>query len=486
MGAFKKLFQHTFIYGVATILPRILSFFLTPLYISQLKSEADYGSYTLMFSFMILGNVVLSYGMETAFFRFINKSERKAAVQSTALTSLLISSVLFFAVTFFFREQIANWAELKLSYVSFAIGILTLDALAVIPFTWYRNQSMPIKYSFVKLMNIIINFGLNIFFFLALPKLITGEHPAYLQNLIFKDSVNYIFLANIIASVATLIMVMPLYFRIGLRIDGVILKKMLAYGLPILVAGIAYSINETFDKIILNYLLPENSAKSVVGIYGACYKLGVFMTLFITAFKLGVEPFFFNHAHKKNAKETYANITLYFTIFGTFILLFVITYIDVLKHILIPKQEYWEAITIVPYILLANLCLGIYHNLSVWYKVTDKTNYGAIISVLGAVVTLSLNFTLIPLIGYKASAIATLAAYSFMMFISFFIGQRKYPIPYNLKKIGAYLGTSITFSIISFYVFDRNIIVGTVLLLVFLALIYTLEKKDLQKIFIKK
>ena len=254
------------------------------------------------------------------------------------------------------------------------------------------------------------------------------------------------------------------------------------YALPVLIAGIAFSINEAFDKILLRYLLPSDIADSELGMYAACYKLGVFMTLFTTAFRLGIEPFLFNHSKSENAKKTYATITKYFTILGSFILLFVVVYLDIFKQILIPDSSFWEALVIVPIILLANLCLGIYHNLSVWYKVTDRTKFGAYISVFGAVITLTLNFLLIPIISYKGSAIATLAAYSSMMLVSYFLGRKYYKVPYDLKKIGFYLLLSIVFSVLSYYVFQGNIWKGTLLLTVFLGMIIVSEKKDIKQL----
>ncbi|GLB52861.1 polysaccharide biosynthesis protein [Neptunitalea chrysea] len=462
-------------------MPRILGLILTPFYIHELPNKADYGVYSSLMVYLILGNVMLSYGMETAFFRFMNKSERKSEVQSTALTALLISSVLFCVLGLLFENPIAQWLHYTPAFIGYAVGILTLDALSVIPFAWFRNQEMPIKYSFVKISNVLINFSLNIFFFVGLPA-IAGENPkGLIAHLNFEDKVHYIFLANLVASAFTLLMVLPLYKRIGISFDKVIFKKMLKYAFPVLIAGIAFSINEGFDKLILRYMLPKKVADDVVGIYAACYKLGVFMTLFVTAFKLGVEPFFFSHANKKNAKETYANITLYFSIFGSFIVLFVVVYADILKQILIPEQVYWEALWVVPFILMANLCLGIYHNLSVWYKVTDKTWYGAAISIVGAVITLSLNFMLIPIISYKGAAIATLAAYAGMMFISYYYGQKNYKIPYNVKKIALYMGTCMVYATLSFYVFNRNIYVGTLFVFIFLLMIYILEGKALKK-----
>lgn len=254
------------------------------------------------------------------------------------------------------------------------------------------------------------------------------------------------------------------------------------YGWPILFAGIAFAINEHIDKILLEYLLPPNTATAQVGIYGAIYKLGVFMVLFRTAYTLGIEPFFFSYAHNENAPQTYAMITKYFVIFGAFIQLGVVVFADVLKVIMIQDSSYWEAMKVLPLIILANFFLGIYTNLSVWYKLIDKTYIGAIISIVGAVVTIALNFLLIPSIGYFGSAIATLAAYSTMMLISYSWGNKYYPIPYDMKKIVAYLGISIIFSVVSFYYFRENYYIGTALLLLFAYFIYKNEKDVILKV----
>ncbi|MEJ4089920.1 lipopolysaccharide biosynthesis protein [Galbibacter orientalis] len=480
MGALKKLFKHTFIYGLATVLPRLLSFILMPIYTDKLATE-DYGIYASLYVYLILGNIMLSYGMETAFFRFMNKSERKSEVQSTALTSIFISSGLFLIISYLLKDNIASFLEFKPEFILYGILILFFDALCVIPFAWLRNQEMPLKYSFIKIATVVINLGLNLFFFLGLPWLISRNEASNLNFFVFENKVHYIFISNLIASFFGLIFILPLYFRIRLRLDFYLWKRMFRYALPVLISGIAFSVNEGFDRLMLKYILPENIAEETVGIYAACYKLGAFMTLFVTAFKLGVEPFFFSNANKKNAKEIYADTTLYFTIFGSFIFLFVVVYADIFKRLLIHNEAYWEALWVVPFILLANLCLGIYHNLSVWYKITDRTIFGAYISVFGAFITLIINFILIPVITYKGSAIATLIAYGSMMLLSYYFGQKNHPIPYNLKKIGSYLGVSILFVFLSFYVFDGNLIIGTLLLLVFLTLIYRLENKELKK-----
>ena len=481
MSIFKKLFQQTFVYGLATVLPRTLAIFLVPLYVSVL-GKAEYGIYASLMAYLILGNVLLSYGMETAFFRFINKENTpKQIVQSTALTSLTVTTIAFLSITLVFKEAIAGFLEFKSQYILYALLILALDALAVLPFVWFRANEKPMKYAVIKILNVCINLGLNLFFFLVLPTWAEADSTSIWNQWYWPENkVAYVFIANLIASGFTLLILLPLYVRIGFGFHKGIWKKMMRYAIPVLIAGIAFSINEAFDKILLKYLLPSDIANEQVGVYAACYKLGVFMTLFGTAFRLGIEPFFFNHAKSDNAKETYAKITKYFTIFGSCILVFVVVYIDIFKRLLIPDSNFWVALPIVPIILVANLCLGLYHNLSVWYKLTDRTYFGALISLLGAAITLGLNFLLIPSMTYIGSAIATLAAYGTMMLLSYFFGRKYYRVPYDVKKISCYLLVAIGLSYLSFYIFDSQIAVGTLLLLVFLCIVFVFEKKELR------
>jgi O-antigen/teichoic acid export membrane protein len=485
LAILKKLFKQTFIYGLATVLPRALAIVLVPLY-TEVLAPAAFGIYATLMSYIILGNVLLSYGMETAFFRFINKDlSKKKIVQSTALTSLTVSTLLFLAVAMVFRIPLAEIIDFKVEYVTYGLLILALDALVILPFVWFRANERPMRYAILKIVNVCINLGFNLFFFLWLP-LLANEPNSFWASIYTEDNkVVYVFISNVIASGATLLMLLPLYFKIGFGFDTTLWKQMMKYAYPVLIAGVAFSINEAFDKILLKYLLPEDIAETEVGVYAACYKLGVFMTLFATAFRLGIEPFFFNHSQHEKAKDTYATITKYFTILGSLILLFVIVYIDFFKRLLISDSEYWVALSVVPIILLANLCLGIYHNLSVWYKVTDRTRFGAYISVFGAIITLVLNYVLIPKISYMGSAIATLAAYGSMMVLSYFFGRKYYAVPYDLIRIGGYLLIAIVFSALSFYKFEGDLWIGTALLLVFLLCIVVFEKKELMRI-IKK
>ncbi|MCL9804063.1 oligosaccharide flippase family protein [Flavobacterium amniphilum] len=482
MSVYKSLFKQTLIYGLATVLPRMISFMLNPLYVHALP-KVEFADVSIIFAYLVFFNVVLSYGMETAFFRFYNLEEDKKNVISTSTVSLFWSSLIFLFATLLYRQTIAHWIGVKTEYITYTIWILVLDALVIIPFSKLRAESKPMKYAVIKIANVGINFGLNIFFLLILPKL---SKENFLSTIYFENfQVGYIFVSNLLASLFTFIVVSKNYFTISWHFDTQLWKRMMRYGLPILVAGIGFAINEHFDKILLEKL---HVPKADIGAYSACYKLGMFMVLFRTAYTLGIEPFFFSHADKENASQTYATITKYFVISGSFILLFVIVFIDLLKILLVPNSNYWDAMNVVPLIIVANFFLGIYTNLSVWYKLIDKTHIGAIISIIGAVLTLVLNFWLVPKYSYFGSAIATIAAYGSMMFISYYLGQKKYPIPYDKQKIGGYLGLSTLLSALSFYIpkLRESYVFGIFALVVFGYYIYRNEKETILKIIKRK
>ncbi|WP_269686206.1 lipopolysaccharide biosynthesis protein [Flavobacterium lacustre] len=486
MGLYKNLFKQTAIYGLATVLPRMLSFLLVRLYTGILPT-AEYGEVSILLSWMVFFNVILSYGMETAFFRFYNSESDKQNVIATTTISVFWSSIFFLFGALIFRNTLAAMANVDVQYITYSIWILVLDALVIVPFSKLRANQKPMVYAAIKIGNVAVNLILNLFFLLFLPKIAESNPDSFLGNLYIDNfEIGYIFVSNLLASLLTFVVLSPNYLSLKRNFDTVLWKKMMRYGLPILVAGIAFAVNEHFDKILLGYLLPENIAKSEVGAYSACYKLGLFMVLFATAFRLGIEPFFFSHSNNENAPQTYAVITKYFVILGSLILLGVIVFADILKLILLDNQSYWEAMKVVPLIILANFFLGIYNNLSVWYKLTDKTIIGAYISIVGAIVTLVLNYLLIPKYSYYGSAIATISAYGSMMFISYILGNKYYPIPYDMEKIGAYLGISIAFSAVSFYGFRENYFVGIPLLIGFMYFIYHNEKETLNRILSKK
>lgn len=486
MGLYKNLFKQTAIYGLATVMPRMLSFLLVRLYTGILPT-ADYGEVSILLSWMVFFNVILSYGMETGFFRFYSAETDKQNVIATATISIFWSSIFFLFGALIFRNSLATLANVDVQYVTYSIWILVLDALVIIPFSKLRANQRPMVYAAIKIGNVMVNLILNLFFLLFLPKLANAHPNSFWDDLYVEHfEIGYIFVANLLASLLTLMVLSPNYLNLKRKFDTVLWKKMMQYGLPILVAGIAFAVNEHFDKILLGYLLPENIAKSEVGAYSACYKLGMFMVLFATAFRLGIEPFFFSHAKNENAPQTYAVITKYFVILGSLILLGVIVFADVLKLLLLDKESYWEAMKVVPLIILANFFLGIYNNLSVWYKLTDKTQIGAYISIVGAILTLVLNYLLIPKYSYYGSAIATIVAYGSMMVISYVLGNKYYPIPYDMNKIGGYLGLSILFSTISFYVFRENYFVGIPLLIGFMYYVYHNEKETILGIIKRK
>jgi O-antigen/teichoic acid export membrane protein len=460
----------------------MLSFLLLPLY-SAVMPPGLYGEVSLVFVWFAIFNVLLAYGMETAFFRFYTREDNKEQVLSTSLISISASTLLFLFASLIFRDKIAYLLNVDIRYMGYFIAILCLDALVIIPFARLRAMERPAVYAIVKIANICVNLGFNLFFLLALPRM-AGSAPDSLWSALYVPNfeVSYILISNVIASGITLLILSGNYVQLRVDFNGELFKRMLSYGLPVMFAGIAFTINEVFDKYLLTELLPGDIAKTEMGKYAACYRLAMFMTLFATAFRLGIEPFFFSHASSENPKKAYAQITNYFVVLGSVILLGVVVFADVLKVIFIRDQAYWEAMAIVPVVLLASFFLGIYHNLSVWYKVTDRTRFGAIISATGAIITIAINYYFIPKYSYFASAWATLAAYGSMMLMSYFLGRKYYPIPYNLRKVFFYMGISIVFSVLSFYVFNRNLFLGLLLLLVFLGLLYRLEKEVLLKL----
>ena len=360
MSTLKSFFKDTIIYGLATVLPRLMNFVLVPLHTDTLDT-ASYSDNTYFYVYAAFFNVLLTYGMETAFFRFFSKSETKEKVFSTTLISLSVTTVVVFGLVFIFNQQIAESLGLRLDYFNYLTGVIALDTLVVAPFAYLRATGKPIKFTAIKLSNIAIYVVLNFFFLWAIPKFGIG-----ISGYDKSDLVKYIFISNIAASAFTLILLSPYFFKTKLVFDKRILGQMLSYSWPIMVAGLAYVINENFDKWILPQLLDKN----INGAYAGCYKIAVFMTIFIQAFRLGAEPFFFNHAKEKNAKQTYATIMKYFVVFGSLMLLFIVAYLDIFKVLIVRDESYWIALDIIPIVLLANLCLGIYFNLA--YRRYDK------------------------------------------------------------------------------------------------------------------
>lgn len=471
MSVLKKFFKDTIIYGLATVLPRLMNFVLVPLHTGNLKTTS-FSDNTTFYIYASFFNVLLTYGMETAFFRFFTKSKEKDKIFSTTFISLIVTTFLFLIAMLLYSQQLSSMFGISQKYFNLLIGVIVLDTLVVAPFAYLRATGRPIKFAAIKISNILIYVLLNYFFLWFIPKF----------NLSFSwydtsDLVQYIFIANLAASAMTLILLLPYFFKTKLQFSKPIFKQLINYGWPIMVAGLAYVVNENFDK----WIIPNLLDKDINGAYSGCYKIAMFMTIFIQAFRLGAEPFFFSHAKEKNAKQTYALIMKYFVIAGSLMLVFVIAYLDVFKALLVTDSSYWQAIQIVPIVLLANLCLGIYFNLAIWYKLTDKTRYGMYLSIVGAIVTIGLNITLIPKFGFIAAAWTTLAAYGIMMTLSYLLGQKHYPVPYNLKQILGYLFIAIVLSIAALST-EANYYINTILVLLFLGLIVLFEKKEIKRL----
>lgn len=476
MSVLKTFFKDTVIYGLAIVLPRLINFLLVRLHTDVLPNEG-YSENTEFYVVAAFFNVILTYGMETSFFRFFSKNKDKDSVLSTAMITIVVSTFIFGLLLFLFRVPISEALRINTDFYSLLVGITLLDTLIVIPFAYLRVTGRPVKFAAIKLINVLIIVLLNV---LLLSTTYGSEAVRSLFTV--ENKVEYIFIANLIASAVVLILVLPYFFKAKFNFEFKILKQLLNYGWPIMIAGLAFVINENLDK----WLLPQIEGEFVNGAYSACYKLAVFMTLFIQAFRMGAEPFFFNHSEKENATHTYATILKYFTIVGALGLMIVVIYIDLLRPIFIKKESYLLALDIVPIVLLANLCLGIYHNLSIWYKLTDRTRFGMYISLVGAAITIGFNMVFIPRIGFMACAYATLIAYGLMMLISYALGRKYYPVPYQVNRIVLYLFVSTALSFITYYHLDRNMLLGTVFLLLFVVLITFLERKELKLITQKK
>lgn len=485
MSIYKKIFQQTAIYGLAAVFPKVIGFFLVPFHTDLMKNDA-YGEYSVIFSIMMLLNVVLSFGMETAFFRFYNARENKREVINNSMLFLSVTTLLFGLLGFFMLDFWSNLLQIPTNILYYVLWILVLDALVIVPFAKLRADQRPLYYSAIRIGNVCIYSLLNVFFLYFLP-LLAANNPSSVFASIYVENfqVEYIFIANLVASAATFLVFTKNYWQLSFKFNKDLLQQMLRYSFPVMVAGLAFAINESFDKILLQRLLPADIASAEVGKYAACYKLGLFMVLFRQAYTLGIEPFFFNYAKNDDAPTKYATVTKYFTLLGSAIMLGVVVFADVLKVLFIRNESYWDAMIVVPLIILANLCMGIYANLSVWYKLRDKTSMGAYISIFGAVLTLIFNYTLIPIWGYMGSAIATLLAYGSMMLVSYVLGQKYYPIPYDKKAIGLYMGVSILLSYVYFYHFRENYLVGISALILFAVVVYSQEKNTLKQMFKK-
>ena len=485
MNPLKKLAGQTAIYGLSTIIGRLLNSFLVPLWTYRFTDPADFGVTTEFYAYTSFLNVILTYGMETALFNFSAKSDRNPAVYSTALLSLALTSGLFLAGLAASAQPVAALLRYPghADYVLWMAWIISIDALTAIPFARLREQQKAKRFAMLKTLSILINIGANLFY-IGLCKWAFDTHAdgwlAWAGQ--FYDpaiGIGYVFIANLIASVATLVLMLPEFFGAKAWPDFKLWRRMLSYGLPLLIAGLAGMVNETMSRILLKYLLPEAGAMLALGVYGACYKMSILMSLFIQAFRYAAEPFFFSQHKQSDARELYALVMRWFVIACSFIFLGVMANISWVKYFV--GASYRSGLDVVPILLLANLCLGIFFNLSIWYKLTEQTRFGTYLTLWGAAVTLTLNFYWIPAYGYMGSAWATLACYGSMAVWSYLLGQKFYTVPYDLSRMLAYpllavalylWGAKIEGLSVLWELLSKN-----ALLLVFLGLVFGLERK---------
>jgi O-antigen/teichoic acid export membrane protein len=400
-------------------------------------------------------------------------------------------------VVLYFAGDIARWIDYAShpEYVRWFAWILALDSICAIPFAYLRAKNRPARFAWIKMTNIAINIVLNLFFLVLCPYVLRHFHDSFFGHLILSFyrqhwGIEYIFVSNLVASSVTLAMLLPQVLEVKWKINKALWKKMMFYAFPLLFAGMAGIVNETFDRLLLRYLLPKDISTFQVGVYAACYKISILMTIFIQAYRYAAEPFFFAQSKEKDAKEVYAKIMDYFIIVVSLIFLVTMLYLDdFILPLLVRRKEYWEGRGVIPVLMMANLFLGVYYNLSIWYKLTARTSWGAWLSLIGAVITLVLNFWWIPLssdhliYSYYGSAWATFICYGAMMILSYLIGQKYFPVKYNLLKFAGYLGLSVLLYVISSVVKPElpvfRIGFHTILLFIFLTIAYLVEKPKL-------
>lgn len=443
MNPLRQLASQTAIYGLSSIIGRFLNYLLVPLYTYTFSAGA-YGVVSEFYAYAGFFAVLLVGGLETGYFRFRNKQDfDDDSVYANASSFLITLNLLFLALMLTFKQPLADRLHYSAhpEYLLWFSIILALDAITALPFARLRAENRAWRFAAVKLTEIFLTITFNLFFLVACPKLVTLWPDTLLARTYDASiGVGYVFLSNLLASAFKTLLLLPLFKGVRFQLSPGLLKPMLSYSLPMVIIGFAGMVNEMLDRAILKYMLPYDLSTNLkmLGIYGACYKLSILMTLFVQAFRYAGEPFFFSIAGRADAKRSYALVMNYFVLFGMFIFLVVALYIDFFKYFIGP--EFRQGLPVVPVLLLANLLLGIYINLSIWYKLTDRTGLGAWVALSGAALTAGLNYWWIPVWGYTGSAWATLSCYLFMVILSWLLGRHYYPVPYNLPKIIGYIG----------------------------------------------
>jgi O-antigen/teichoic acid export membrane protein len=473
----RKLMSQTAVYGLSSIVGRLLNYLLVPLYTSVFTDPAHYGVVSELYAWVAFLIVILTFGMETAFFRFIQTSENKEQTYLNSLASVLGINAFLFAALLFFNDDIAQLMlyEGHNEYIILLGIIVCVDAISAIPLARLRVEEKSMRFVSIQITSILVNVGLNLFLMLYL---FDPERP--------EEGVLFILLANLCASLVKPIMLYDSFNLFGLKLNWKEIKLMLFYAFPLVIGSFAGIINETIDRILLKQILYNpadistlHTAESEVGIYSACYKLAMLITILLQAYRYAAEPFFFNQMKNEDRNVIYVKVMNLFVATVCLVFLFVSLNIDLFKHF-IQNEAYWTGLKVVPILLLANVFLGIYYNQSIWYKLSGKTQYGAYIALIGASLTIGINLVFIPTYGYMASAWATFIVYALQMLISYFLGQKHYPIPYNVKKFFLYLGLAIVLyflgSLIQLERYFVQFILQNTLLLLYVLFIIKMER----------
>ncbi len=491
MSGIKSLFKDTAIYGMSSIIGRFLNWCLVPLYTIMFPA-AEYGIVTYIYSLVALVFIILTYGMETGFFRFANHDRYSdpSEVYSTALISLGVSSTVFIVAVLYFLRPVSDLLDCGShpEYIAMMAVIVGLDAFTALPFSYLRFRKRPVRFATLKLLNIGLNIGLNLFFILVCPWL-WDNAPGWIAWFYDPDfGIGYIFFANLLTSVLNLLLLLPELHGFRYRFNRTLWREMIVYSFPLLVLGIAGIMNQSIDKILFPYLYPDKAtAMTELGIYGANYKIAIVMVMFIQAFRFAYEPFIFARSREKGEDklQSYADAMKYFVIFSMVIFLGVMFYLDILRYFI--SERYFSGLKVVPVVMMAEFFFGVFFNLSLWYKLTDKTIWGTWFSLLGLAVTLALNFTLVPVMGYMGCAWAALACYGVMMAASYIVGQRRYPISYDMRSLLFYFIFALALYGISAAVTVKgeswlNMAVRTPLLLLFIYVAFRREKITLRRL----
>ncbi|MFI5195950.1 MAG: polysaccharide biosynthesis C-terminal domain-containing protein [Chitinophagales bacterium] len=479
-------------YGVSNIAARLLTYLLTPYFtyiLTGYNGTVVYGKYRYIYALFPIMNVLYTYGMETAFFRF-STTEDKQKLYRTQITAMVVSTFFFTLLLYLFRTPVASFAKIEdhIEYVGWCAVIIGLDALSALPYARLRKENRPRKYAFTKVIGIVV-FVVTIVFLFSFGGKIAANNPGGIFGGWYRHNtgVGFILFANMLQAAVTLMLLFSELKDYRPAFDWVLFKKIFKYGYPILIAGFAGVINDSLNRVMFEHLYPATDKESLrqLGFYSAALSLAVLINLVIQAFKLAAEPFFFSISQKEDAKHTYARVMKWFIILLTVMFLNVMLYLDVWKYFV--GKEYQQAMGIVPLLLLSYIFLGVYYNLTVWYKLIDKTHYGTYIMVIGALVTIIFNWLLIPVWGYYACAWGTVLCYGIMMCLSYYWGQKYYPIPYDVPKLAKYFGLMLLLFFINYGISKvvasaiLHICIGTVLFAAYLYYIYTQEKEELKR-----